>query len=450
MFDIHPSARDNFNSKVASLVKSIIKIPRVSENKPEFQSEVHVAVTISEEDIVGKPRESITNYLGETVGRFFVHEGERYGIVEECYMELAKLAESIQRLKAFRESLSRDFIEENMFTWLEKKFLGTASFDTFLLFLTAEAINAVKPVTVLVPIAHTIVHQPFRFCGTTIRNLPKSMIDGMLLTVNSNPDNERRDNATKYVESVRDKYQGYALVEIKLTCEPDFACELSLSIASKVTDLLGIYSEALLMPDIKCISKISGTENLAKYTTIMLQEGQGFNFQEGILDKASARQWSISKDDLDRYAQGGLGVISDLATKDKKTEFESTVLNMAYLYSKAAFTSDPMEKLVYILSALESTLLKNENEPIQQNLAERMAFFSSTKLEERKEIIRITKLVYGLRSRYLHHGHTFSEKEALSKFLIHVWVFYVHLVASCSKFKTKAEFLDAIDDRKLA
>ncbi len=144
-----------------------------------------------------------------------------------------------------------------------------------------------------------------------------------------------------------------------------------------------------------------------------------------------------------------LGVLSDLAVKEKPTEFESLILNTSTLYSKAAFTAEPLEKLVYILSALESTLLKNENEPIQQNLAERLAIFTSQELAERKSIVKAVKSVYGLRSRYLHHGHTSGELEGLSEFLLHVWIFYIKLLGASQSFTNKSGFLEAIDDHKL-
>ena len=45
------------------------------------------------------------------------------------------------------------------------------------------------------------------------------------------------------------------------------------------------------------------------------------------------------------------------------------------------------DKLVYILASLESILLKNDSEPIQKNLGERMAFLIGPTVEARKTII---------------------------------------------------------------
>jgi hypothetical protein len=272
----------------------------------------------------------------------------------------------------------------------------------------------------------------------------------MATILTSMADETNRLNAERFISDFRKNYQGYAVAEINLICEPDFASDLAINITARATDLLGIYSGAILMPDVKCTSKIKGCENIAIYTTIIKKAGGGLITKNGVLDNASARPWRISQSDLAEMKKYGLDIISQITTKKKITDFESTVLNMAFLYSKAAFTSDPMEKLVHMLSALESTLLRNENEPIQQNLAERVAFFIAQELTERKEIIKNTKHVYGLRSKYLHHGHSSSDLNEMSKFFLHVWVFYVNLVANSGRFASKGAFLDAIDDRKLS
>ena len=95
-------------------------------------------------------------------------------------------------------------------------------------------------------------------------------------------------------------------------------------------------------------------------------------------------------------------------------------------------------------------MLKNENEPIQQNLAERVAVFSSQTLEERKSLIKLIKSIYGIRSKYLHHGHISSEVELISTFMLRVRVFFFQLLRNVDSFATQEEFVNAIDDDKLA
>lgn len=449
MFEIHPSAEENFNSKVCSLIKKVEAAPVQGKFVPKFETEVHVGTTITDKDIIGDLEERASDYRGNTVARFFIIKGVRYGLENESHKSLVGLAEKIQRLPAFRDRLSHEFIEEIIFKWIKNSFIKNEQNKLFMSALIEEAREAVKPVTVYVPIANMIVERPFSFCGVVICNITKSLVDEIAATGASIKDEKPKKNAETFFEKFRKDYQGYAAVEIKLDCEPNFANDLAIMTAQRVTSFLGIYSGAMLMPDIKCICKIKGTENLAQSTTISIFESNSLSVTHGILDKASMRGWHISEKDIEEYAKCGLGVLSDLAVKEKPTEFESLILNTSTLYSKAAFTAEPLEKLVYILSALESTLLKNENEPIQQNLAERLAIFTSQELAERKSIVKAVKSVYGLRSRYLHHGHTSGELEGLSEFLLHVWIFYIKLLGASQSFTNKSGFLEAIDDHKL-
>src|SRR5699024_3203154 len=194
---------------------------------------------------------------------------------------------------------------------------------SFMSALIDEAKGAVKPVTVYVPIANMFVERPFLFCGVVICNITKSLVDEIAATGASIEDVEQKKNAETFFEKFRRDYQGYAAVEIKLDCEPNFANDLAIMTAQRVTSFLGIYSGAMLMPDIKCICKIKGTENLAQSTTISIFESNSLSVTHGILDKASMRSWHISEKDIEEYAKCGLGVLSDLATKEKPTEFES-------------------------------------------------------------------------------------------------------------------------------
>jgi hypothetical protein len=449
MFEIHPSAEENFNSKVCSLIKKVEAVPNKGKSVPKFETEVHVAAIITVKDIIGDFQEKVSDYRGNTVARFFVSKGVRYGLENESHKSLVDLAENIQRLPAFRDRLSHEFIEEIIFKWLKNSFVRNDQEKSFMSALIEEAKEAVKPVTVYVPIANMIVQRSFSFCGIVICNITKSLVDKIAATGESIDDEEQKKNADTFFKKFRKDYQGYVAVEVRLDCEPNYANDLAIMTAQRVTSFLGIYSSAMLMSDVKCTCKIKGAESLAQSTTISIFESNSFSVTHRILDRASTRNWHISENDIEEYAKCGLGILSDIAVKEKPTEFESLILNTSTLYSKAAFTAEPLEKLVYILSALESTLLKNENEAIQQNLAERLAIFTSQELSERKSIVKVVKSVYGLRSRYLHHGHTSDELKGLSEFLLYVWTFYIKLLGASQSFTNKSVFLEAIDDHKL-
>ena len=448
-FNIHPNAIKNFNEQALELVDLVKAVPRPPQEQASFDTDIQARFNITDKDIVGNLKEKLSDYRGNIIGRYFQFNGERFALEDGDHLLLAKLAEKIQRLPTFRERLSRKYVEEKLFSWVEESYGKNTQTNPFLDSLVSDAGKDVIPITVHVPIAYTVVEQAFPFCGVLIENLSKNYIDTLEKEMNSRATEDVKHNLKKFFDEFRKSHQGYACAKIALECEYSYAGELAINMSRRAIDLMSIYSGAALFPDIKNLSRIKGMEHLSTSTAIFLTEEDGITTQDGILDKASAKTWMIGKENLDDFRKCGLEVISKLVTQSKNTDFESTLLTSITIYSKASMTSEPLEKLVYTLSALETALLKNENEPIQQNLADRIALFIGDGLEHRKKIVGSVKTVYGIRSKYLHHGNSSSELDELSEFFRYVWVFFVLLLGCTRKYQSKAEFIEAIDDMKL-
>jgi len=86
--------------------------------------------------------------------------------------------------------------------------------------------------------------------------------------------------------------------------------------------------------------------------------------------------------------------------------------SMLYCFASVV-TRERSEKLVILLAVLESLFLKNDSEPIQQNLGERLALLSVTNIENRKRILATTRQIYAVRSRFVHRGKATIENVAL-------------------------------------
>ncbi|MES2917995.1 MAG: hypothetical protein V4729_05180 [Pseudomonadota bacterium] len=448
MIDIHPSAIENFNRKAELLIPLLKVMPRQAMEGRPLSNDMPIGVTITDKEIIGEIKESIGDHKGRTNGRFFSDNGARLGMIGDDYKQLMLLAESIQRQPSIRDKLSQEFIEEALFSWIQGRLQRTLGDSKFSSYLESRFEESVKSHTMYVPISSMIVEEEFQVFGVAIHNLTKVMVDELASVAESV--SEGKDKVEKFFERFRMDYQGRAVISIQLECEHNHAQAVALGIAKDVTDILGIFSGALLVPDVKSAARAKGTEHIDQYTVILRSGEGGLNVSSGFLDQASVRHWVITKSDVKEYKDIGLDALSSIYLNKSPTAFESAILSMAYLYSKAAFTADPMEKLICMLSALESMLLKNESEPIQQNLAERMAIISAQQLEKRKSIVKNVRAVYGLRSRYLHHGHSSSELDQLSEFFMNVWVFFWNLVSNSKTFSTREEFLSAIDDHKLS
>lgn len=449
MLDLHPSAVQNFNTKASALVE-LLKL-RVEPFPNQEASQINptgipIGAHITEADIIGDAIYSTTDYHGRPIERMFPFQGKQVGLQQADYAQLIELAKAIQRLPRVREQLSLRFIEETLFQWVQAKFLGASSTD-FISHLSAEAESSVSQVTVYIPIANTIVIEPFRFGGADFVNLSSQIVDEMLTTVDEIPV-KHQAIVREFVEGFRKEHQGRAAVMLHLKCEKHHAFDMATDIADRLTALLSVYSGCVHAPDIKCTSRIKGSENIESAIALIQKADHKWELRQQNLDTASSRPLVIDSAWLANARSVGLDTLSELYIKTNPNEFEQLVLNMASLYARAAFTKRPLEKLVYCLSAIESTLLKTESEPIQQNIGERMAMFTRSKIKERKEVVRNLKAVYSLRSRYLHHGHSAAELEELKGFYMNTWILFVELLSNVDRFKTKEGLLAFVDDMK--
>lgn len=446
--NIHTSAADNFNKKSLALVQSVKVIPVSEPSQRSFPSELHVVATLTDKDIIGDIDVAASNYRGETTDRYFYSDDRQYGLGEADYKQLIDVSETIQALPTIRSALSRIFIEKHLFKWIELQFKKEECEENFIDYLKNKAQSKIKKITIWTPVANFEVETSFPISKSEIRPLSKSVIADWESKIASKVKNNN-EGASALFKKMKKDFQGLAAVVTIVEAEPEHAKNYAIEEAQRITAILGIFSAGMVLPDMKCVSKIKGSENIEQSTTILDYGNDNFQMNSGIIDAYTTQYWRLSQKEIIEIKNISLDKISSLLESDVLQGFKETVLSSLLLYSKAAFTSNPIEKVVYMLSSLESVLLKNETEPIQQNLAERLAVFTVQELTERKAIIKLIKTVYGLRSKYLHHGHLSSELEIVSEFMACVWGFFMQLVNNVERFKSKEEFLIAVDDHKL-
>jgi hypothetical protein len=445
---LHPSAKDNFDAKAEQLVSLVSEKPELPRADPAFQSDLLPSATITEADVIGEITESDADYRGRDVAKYFRHDGKRFGLDKADFQALADLAEAIQSLPALRSILSGTFVEQQLFGWIADRYKLNPVPESFCAFLDAQSKDSVKSVTIWIPIANLEIEKAFPIASSQLLPLSSAIISGWTEKFpQTNP--EARAAWSKTIDRFRKDFQGRAAVQLKVSAEPQRALELAQEEADKATALLGIVSTAMHIPDIKCLSRPKGSEGMAIFNAILEGDYNNFNFNRSIVDKGSTRSWRMDAEEIRRARIDVIDQASAIIGEKTPTQFKKTILNALFLYANAAFTAEPVEKLVYILSSLESVLLRNETEPIQQNLGERMAVLLYSTLEARKEVIKTIRQIYGVRSQYLHHGHSRSELTEVRTFLGYAWWFFVQLLANSDRFSEKEKFLNAIDDKKL-
>jgi hypothetical protein len=249
-------------------------------------------------------------------------------------------------------------------------------------------------------------------------------------------------------EQWKQKYQGHAAAFITVTAEPKRAYEIARREAEDALAMLQVFSIGVLVPGARCYWTLRGSEKVEQFSYLAFQGDLIKHSQSGFYRYRNS-VGSISKALLNDLKTSGLDLASELVRIPKRNDFQEHLLNALLMYSRASVQDRLSEKLLYILVALESFLSRDETEPIQQNLGERIAFTIGGSLSERKDIIRVTKQAYQLRSRFVHHGAEVDDLKVMKDFMIYAYVFFEKMLRAINLFSTKLQFLDTLEDVKL-
>jgi hypothetical protein len=190
-----------------------------------------------------------------------------------------------------------------------------------------------------------------------------------------------------------------------------------------------------------------GSENVRRRAELFLQGNTIMTYSRGVLDSGDA--WVLSNSYLANFP-GIVGRLSALSGERNKTSFQQNLYDALLIYCRNSVAIEPADKLVYILVALESMLLRNENEPIGKNIGERMAFLVGDSLESRKAVVSNAAQTYRLRSSFIHHGNSINHLEVLSTFMLNAWSCFTSRLESAGRFQTRDQLIAALEDRKMA
>ncbi|MBA7675689.1 hypothetical protein ES703_83926 [subsurface metagenome] len=446
--ELHADATKNFNEKADNLLIELTPYSQQSLHKRTniYQPDSFVSAHIAEKDIIGEIKLSKADYAGREIAKFFKHGDKYICLNEKSYKKLTELAKGMQNTKALRDMVSVVLVTDYIFDWMKNKYINRTSM-TMADYVINKCEKELKELEIWIPIAMTYIQSEIKIGKIILQTITKDMIKKWSAEWQTTKP-EDQVKIQQLFEKERKNLQGLAAATIKLFAEPARAFEISLAEAEKAISLLRFFSPANIFPEIVSYCTVLGKENVETIEYLATQNGKLLRIHHAILDK-SALPWHLDNNILSTIKENGLDILSDLLNQDNLTEFQKVLLNSLMLYSKSSLAKDFVDKLVYIIVALESILLRNENEPIQQNIGERMAFLIGKSISERESIIKNFKKAYRLRSSFFHHGHSIEEIDTLKELMRNAWLSFSELIQAANQFNTKEELIGAIERRKL-
>jgi hypothetical protein len=446
---LNPKAAQAFNQKAEGLLQDLAPetaSPKKVPSRRGFMPDIHVTAHIRPEDIIGEIEVSQSDPAGNETGKVFKHGGQTIRVVGENYQKIAQIAGGIQKVPDFRDTVSVELLIDLIFAWLKGRYKQTNS-QSMTDYVVSECEKMIQDYEVWIPIAWTRIESELEFGNVKIRTITRGMIDRW-------EQDERRKHPEaqeaidKYFEERRKDLLGLSAATMNLRAEPIRAYEITLQESEDAIALLRCLSFVNCFPYLASHSVPLGREHLPGHQYLFTQADRVVFFSNGF-DKGDLKEWRIGNEYIDLMKSWGLDTLSDLLKERKKSQFQQEAFNAFQLYSKSSLHKELADKLTYILVPLEGILSVDRNQT-HEDMAERLVLLVDKDLQGRKEALATVEKIYERRLSYVRGEYKEEDVALLKKFMAIAWAFFINLIGYVNRYRTKEEFIKAVDNLKLS
>jgi hypothetical protein len=213
--------------------------------------------------------------------------------------------------------------------------------------------------------------------------------------------------------------------------------------------MLRLFSPAAFLASFRSYCAPRGRQPWRSEEYLVLKDQRLVGGQHAMINPQH-HMWGVNATDWTKFEQVGLKDLGDIIKSASRSEFEDALLDSLRMYSRATLEDDMAGKLTYLIVAMESFLLRNANEPLQDNLGRRLAWAVGQNLAIRKQIVAHVRQIYDIRSGFFHHGKSVDDAQALETFMGLLWQLFHNAVRDARKrFVKRDEYLGWLDDQCL-
>ena len=445
MGKLHPSAEANYNEKAQRILSAIEPMPPRPSSPliPPEKSDAPIVANFGDADILpGSVRQFLRDRTGKNVACYFHVEGRGpVGVSGPAHDELWSLTDRIASDRAYRGSVSQEFFYGAAIDWLKLR-ASTQETPQLVSFLEERAAQAVKRFQIWYPIPAAEITRPVQIGRTEFRRITKPMMDEYCDRINASASPKHE----AVFERLRSRIQSSTAACVEVEAEPIRGDELArreseASIAIfrlACPAMLDIYAWAPLDPSF--VDGFGGAFNLHVEDKKILAHNSS-------LPERMCTQWLMRPEEMEHNFRTIWGFGHNLIVSSRN-DFQELLLGALIHYSKSVLKSDPSERLLYVVTALESLLIKDSGEPILQNLRERLAVMMAADLDVRLAAMDRVSRVYDIRSKFVHTALPVQELAVLAEFVEESWVTMFFLLNNYAKWDSKSSFLRFVDSFK--
>ncbi len=443
MIGLNPKAVEYFDAEANKLLLLLKPYKVESSNSKlggsraaEFTRELPI------DKIIKHSLDGFYDGFGNRLAKYFDFQGTPIGFDGNDFKLFQEFVEKVYRKNEINSLLSIKYVEKISFHLFEKKYKGEIDREfSYSKFLIDESKNDIKSIKISIPISYLSIENSFQLGDITYEYYDKTFFDKMLVELNKNAGGKITEEG---FQKMRKDYQGVVFASKVYTCEKERAIEKLIEEVDEQIKLIRCFSPTTFLPIVESYFDRKGHTLIPhNYCFVFEDELPVINtFRDKSIDYYLPFSNSLLKD----YKEIGFIKIFDLLNKESKSELEELLLNVAFLFSRCIESKYYQDKLVYALVSLETLLLKNTSEPIQNSVGLRLSFLTRKEIAQRKDVIELIKQSYILRSSFIHHGKKKENYDLLQKLQHLVWQTIINTLKSTDKFRTQEEFLNYIED----
>ena len=444
--DFHSDARKNFDAKGNRLLAGLTTEPltRDEPSTAEYRPDLLATSVLGPDEYKDFGITTFRDGEGRIIGKWFIHDQHIVGLKHDAYQELHRLSRDMRKTRQLRDAASGSLVERLVFEWVRARATSATelSLSTFVL-------SKVEPMVgdfqVVLPLFHVSLERPIRLGGVVIRDLKSLDYDQWEPSAGS----AQADGFAGYRRE-RELHQGRAAAIVEASGEPQRAFESALERAETAIALLRLFSPGLLSPLVQSHVAVFGKQHHESTKHYLIKESKLVRIGQSIArDEDFA--WQLSAERIEHTYAKQFARLDQLLTK-QRSDFQDSLFAVLLVYSRAALRSAIEDKLLYVVVALDSLLLRDDSEPIGDNVAVRIAWVIGQSTDDRAAIVRLVRAAYSLRSRFVHHGKiewTDEDLETVRQFMRKAWLFFMQLIIDSERYTTRADFINTLERKKL-
>jgi hypothetical protein len=438
---LHPAAADSFDRRGHNLLALFERRPPAPSPAEPFESrhEAEVIHAVSS-DPVGE----FCDASLQTTGWYFYDERELVALSGPGYRALRLLIEDIRRKAPFQHGFSQKFLEKAVIAWC-RAYLTDETQAGLASHLLDACGQAHREHIYLVPLSHVEIERDFAIGDVRVITLsPKLFEEAARYARELHP---QRESAGQSSEELGRRLANVPAVEVRTVGERRFARDRAFEVAGEVAGVLRFLSPASVSGLVPSPVHPLGHEPIPTIQMLRVDDSRLAGSETELLHIGLAG-WKLSEREIERLTSGSLSNISYFFDGRTLNDFGNRVRHAFFGFCRAIGRYDAGDRLVGAISALEYLLIRDENEPLQYSVGDRLAFLTAHTRSDRIKAISTYKRAYSLRSGVVHRLEGIKEEEVADALFHLAFLAFYKAITGLSIFKTRDDFLNGLDHVK--